>query len=252
MMAEEERRRGRKREREIMADERGAAARARGGHSQQQLLLVPLEDLADVLEDGGREQVDAAVNDLANERAGLLHVVQDLGVGPREHCALATPRGGGPAPGRTRPRPKAHPVPRACRRWPRCSRSSGTASCWPAERGRISAGAAGPRSPDAQAPAHRGAKDDEGGRAAALPLEGEHLGQRELGAHVRVEHEESLGAARQDLVAEVIEAPARAQRRVLLQVPAGRARAPRPGELPPAWTRQAGARHPSASGERRP
>ena len=51
---------------------------ARRWDSQQNVLLVLLEDAGDVLEDIGREQVDAAVDDVAHKRAGLLHVVQDL------------------------------------------------------------------------------------------------------------------------------------------------------------------------------
>jgi len=40
-----------------------------------------LEDLADVLEDGRCEQVDATVDDLTDKRAGLLDVVLDLSEG---------------------------------------------------------------------------------------------------------------------------------------------------------------------------
>lgn len=69
---------------------------------------------------------------------------------------------------------------------------------------------------------HRGAQDDKAVGVPVLLPEVQHLLQGELGAHVRVEHKEGLGAARQDLVSEVVDATARAQRRVLLQIPAGR------------------------------
>lgn len=57
----------------------------------------------------------------------------------------------------------------------------------------------------------------------------QHLLQGELGAHVCVEDEEGISATRQDLVTEVVDAPSRAQGRVLLEVPAreGRLRARR-------------------------
>ena len=67
--------------------------------------------------------------------------------------------------------------------------------------------------------AHRRSQDDQAAGVSVLLVEGQHLGQGELRAHVRVQDEEGLGAARQDLVSEVVQAPAGAQRGVLLQVP---------------------------------
>jgi len=54
-------------------------------------------------------------------------------------------------------------------------------------------------------------------------LELQHLLQGELRADVRVEDKEGLSTTRQDLVSEVIDAASRAQRRVLLEIPASRA-----------------------------
>lgn len=52
-----------------------------------------------------------------------------------------------------------------------------------------------------------------------LRLEVQHLQQRELGAHVCIHDEKGLRAARQDLIPEVIHAPACPQGCVLLEVP---------------------------------
>ena len=59
-------------------EQAGGGGGARRWDSQQNVLLVLLEDAGDVLEDIGREQVDAAVDDVAHKGAGLLHIVQDL------------------------------------------------------------------------------------------------------------------------------------------------------------------------------
>lgn len=81
---------------------RGAGAGAGvGGLSQRELLLLPLENLADVLEDGRREQVDTAVNHLADERAGLLHVVLHLAMGRGEGWGPAWPPPPTPCPSPT-------------------------------------------------------------------------------------------------------------------------------------------------------
>lgn len=45
---------------------------------QQHVLLVLLEDGADVLEDLWVKQVYTAVDNIANKRAGLFHIMQDL------------------------------------------------------------------------------------------------------------------------------------------------------------------------------
>lgn len=47
-------------------------------NSQQHVLLILLEDGADVLEDVWGKEVYAAVYDVAHKRAGLFHVVQHL------------------------------------------------------------------------------------------------------------------------------------------------------------------------------
>lgn len=46
--------------------------------SQQHVLLVLLENGADVLKDVGGEEVDAAVDDVAHKGARLFHIMQDL------------------------------------------------------------------------------------------------------------------------------------------------------------------------------
>ena len=51
------------------------------------------------------------------------------------------------------------------------------------------------------------------------PVEGHHVDQRKVAAHVTVHDEEGLGRSRQDLVPEVVHAARRAQRSVLLEVP---------------------------------
>jgi len=50
----------------------------RGSNSQQHVLLVLLEDGADMLEDVWLEEVYAAVYDIAHEGAWLFHIMQDL------------------------------------------------------------------------------------------------------------------------------------------------------------------------------
>lgn len=47
-------------------------------HSQQHVLLVLLENSADVLKDVGGEEVDAAVDDVTHKGARLFHIMQDL------------------------------------------------------------------------------------------------------------------------------------------------------------------------------
>lgn len=49
-----------------------------GFNSQQHLLLILLEDCADMLEDVWVEQVYAAVDDVTHKGAGLFHIMQDL------------------------------------------------------------------------------------------------------------------------------------------------------------------------------
>lgn len=47
-------------------------------NSQQHVLLVLLENSADVLEDVRSEEVDATVDDVTHKRAWLFHIMQDL------------------------------------------------------------------------------------------------------------------------------------------------------------------------------
>lgn len=67
---------------------------------------------------------------------------------------------------------------------------------------------------------HRGAQDDEAVLVTVLQSKVQHLLQGELGTHVRVEDEECISTTCQDLVTEVVDAPSRAQSRILLEVPA--------------------------------
>lgn len=53
-------------------------AAKKSSDSQQHVLLVLLENSADMLEDVGGEEVDAAVDDVAHKRARLFHIMQDL------------------------------------------------------------------------------------------------------------------------------------------------------------------------------
>ncbi len=47
-------------------------------NSQQHVLLILLKDGADVLEDVGTEEINAAVYDVAHKRARLFHIMQNL------------------------------------------------------------------------------------------------------------------------------------------------------------------------------
>lgn len=65
----------------------------------------------------------------------------------------------------------------------------------------------------------RGGEDDETVCVSVLLLETQHVFQRKLRAHVRVEDEELLRRTGQDLISEVIDPSSCPQSRVLLQVP---------------------------------
>lgn len=47
-------------------------------NSQQHILLILLEDCADVLEDLRVKEVDTTVDDIAHKGAWLFHIMQDL------------------------------------------------------------------------------------------------------------------------------------------------------------------------------
>lgn len=47
-------------------------------NSQQHVLLILLEDVSDVLEDVGVEEVYATVDDVTHKRAGLFYIMQNL------------------------------------------------------------------------------------------------------------------------------------------------------------------------------
>lgn len=50
-----------------------------GPASQLPILLIPLEDIPKGLQGFRGKEIDAAVDDVTNKRAGFLHIVQDLG-----------------------------------------------------------------------------------------------------------------------------------------------------------------------------
>lgn len=52
---------------------------AMGSASQLPVLLIALEDIPKGLQGFRGKEVDAAVDDVTNKRAGFLHIVQDLG-----------------------------------------------------------------------------------------------------------------------------------------------------------------------------
>lgn len=52
--------------------------RATGPASQLSILLITLEDIPKGLQGFWGKEVDAAVDDVTNESAGFLHIVQDL------------------------------------------------------------------------------------------------------------------------------------------------------------------------------
>lgn len=52
--------------------------RVMGPASQLPILLISLEDIPEGFQGFWGKEVDAAVDDVTDERAGLLHIVQDL------------------------------------------------------------------------------------------------------------------------------------------------------------------------------
>lgn len=52
--------------------------RAMGSASQAPILLITLEDIPKGLQGFRGKEVDAAVDDVTNKRAGFLHIVQNL------------------------------------------------------------------------------------------------------------------------------------------------------------------------------
>ena len=52
--------------------------RVMGPASQLPILLISLEDISEGFQGFRGKEVDAAVDDVTDERAGLLHIVQDL------------------------------------------------------------------------------------------------------------------------------------------------------------------------------
>lgn len=67
--------------------------RAMGSASQLPILLVTLEDIPKGLQGFWGKEVDAAVDDVTDKRAGFLHIVQDLRTeqaGVRSAGAMAT------------------------------------------------------------------------------------------------------------------------------------------------------------------
>ena len=67
---------------------------------------------------------------------------------------------------------------------------------------------------------YRRPQDNKATRLSVFLLKAEHLRQGKLRAHIGVQDEEGLRAAREDLISEVIDAPSGAQGCVLLQIPA--------------------------------